>query len=439
MIPAVAPLPRVYEASDNQRLFYKTWADNRDAHTFYLAYRIEGPVSETAVDEALRRTLEVFPLLRTTYSPIDQDAVQAVVEDQPDLPVKHEWADGDSPEWIEHEIKQVSDLQIDLRQSPIRVKCIRAKAGHAHLIVSLHHITYDSTNIAKIIGHFLHGIAGCTDEPKVRDYREYVAWENRCLETEDYEWACDFWRRLLSDARPSSFENRGGGDGRYSLVDYEKVTIGLDAKRALERLAYENNVSVTKTIHLLIAKTVAAVLDRSTVMMGSAFLSFPRLLNAEVEGPLFNILPLVIRHAEAPFECLLPEFSKTLSLYVSTGGIPMLALRKELSLLTNRFGDAYFSFPINANVYDPASSAFLRSQQEPRRIGGLTFHPISCQGRKSNHCDINAFYFQYETGDEFQVGFNKAIVSEWQIQRVFERFEETLGLINPTQLQSAGL
>lgn len=436
LIPAVDPLPDVYEASDTQCLFYNTWADNNDSHTFYFAYRIEGRVSETAVDEALRNTLEAFPLLRTTYLDVGENALKAVVEDQPELPITHESTEADSTEWVEDEIKHVSDLQIDLRRSPIRVKCIRAKTGHAYLVISLHHITCDSTNISKIIGHLLHGIAGFTVEPKVRDYRDYVDWEKRCLESVEYEWVRDFWKQLLSDELPSSFENVSVGDDRYSVVDYEKFTVGIKSKRALEQLAFQNNVSVAKAVYILIAKTVAAFLDRSTVMMGTAFLSFPRLLNSEIEGPLFNILPLVIRDAEAPFERLLPEFSRTLSLYVSTGGIPMLALRKELSLLTNRFGDAYFSFPINVNVYDLASSEFLRSQKKPKEIGDLTFCPISCQGRKSNYCDINASYFQYETSDELQIGFNKAIVSEVQIQRVFELFDRTIGLINPREPQS---
>jgi hypothetical protein len=270
-------------------------------YTIVAGWRVAGRIDLEVLRAALEDVVARHEALRTRIVLDDGDAYQRIGPATApqlllsDLP---EPADGDRDRAVELYLNEVeSTVSVPEGAPPLKVALGRFDEHDGVLVFVAHHTVVDGSSVHVLMRDF----AACyaarragrpADLPPVRQYREYVEWQQRTLGSPEVASAQEFWREYLKGARMFGFPtDRPRSPGAY-------VT-------GWHRFAYEDQfrlatLATAKRLHsspfmVLTAAMLTLLRDRT----GESDLVIPTLTSGRhpiwtehMIGTFYNFMPL---------------------------------------------------------------------------------------------------------------------------------------------------
>ncbi|USQ86440.1 amino acid adenylation domain-containing protein [Streptomyces phaeoluteigriseus] len=232
-----------------------------------FALRLTGELSVAALESALRDVIDRHEVLRTVIVE-DDDGVpyQQVLSlgHKPfGLPVVEVTNEGDRAAAVDEVATQAFDLAADV---PIRARLVRSGPSEHTLVLVAHHIAVDGESFGPLFRDLTTAYAARAQgrapawEPLPVQYADYSLWQRDVLgdESDPDSLAAGqlaYWRETLADLaqplavptdrpRPRTMSHRG---------DLVRFSIGPDLLRSVEKLASQEDTTVSMVMHSALA------------------------------------------------------------------------------------------------------------------------------------------------------------------------------------------
>ncbi|MEU6508501.1 amino acid adenylation domain-containing protein [Streptomyces sp. NPDC046942] len=348
--PGVSDVVEVYPLSPFQRWALKEWRAHPDPGLF-LVHRLQilrlPEIDRDLFTDSLRRVIEEFPLMRTSFRWADgAEPAQAVHATAEPEAVFADWrglAEEEQNARLEQHLRADRERGVDLgTPSGLRYLLAQLDTDTALVVVSLNYFCLDGWSYEIVTDRLQElldaGAAGRRPAPPAErlPFRDFV----EAARAQDPAPAERHWRQALRGlTRPFSLSRglRRRLPSAPAESGYARQVITLDpaAMLSLRQLAQRHRLSLNALFQGAWALTNAALADSDDVVHGvlttgrSAPLADPEAL-AGMVGPAFSILPLRTRVRAGQDAA---EFLRTLfASLVETGGHETLSLDAVLAL-----------------------------------------------------------------------------------------------------------
>ncbi|TQF72921.1 non-ribosomal peptide synthetase [Pseudoalteromonas luteoviolacea] len=274
-----------------------------------LLFDIQGPLNQSAFEQAWLSVVMQHPVLRTVYRKAEQGNVEQHVLPIKTMPIVFVDASDKSPAEIEFAWRKLQrddgqrafDLQHDLM---LRVHLLKASSCHFKLLINIHHIACDAHSLRLIVRDFTKAYTAlCTNsvfntakisKPGSTSYIDYAQWQRACMQQQSLEQHREFWLAHLSGApvvhqlpldraRAKQAAQHGGQYVQhFNKQKYKQIT------------EQSQNLSVSTFIwlHTLFSLCVARFSNTRDVVIGSPFSGRTAHQLDEVVGFFINTLPI---------------------------------------------------------------------------------------------------------------------------------------------------
>ncbi|MEV8320774.1 amino acid adenylation domain-containing protein [Streptomyces sp. NPDC059900] len=231
-----------------------------------FALRLTGELNVEALESAFRDVIDRHEVLRTV-----------IVEGDDGVPHQEVLAAGDKPfglpvvevtrqeraSAVDEAAKQTFDLATDV---PIRARLVRCGPREHTLVLVVHHIALDGESLGPLLRDLSSAFSARGQgsapvwEPLPVQYADYTLWQQDVLgdESDPDSLAARqlaYWRETLADlaqplALPTDRPRRGAKSSDGDLVQF---TIEPDLLTAVEKLAAEQDITVSMVMHSALA------------------------------------------------------------------------------------------------------------------------------------------------------------------------------------------
>ena len=199
------PNQQYYEVSHAQR---RMWilhhiSEYSSAYNIRLAMRINGSLDIAAFTAAFQQIVNRHEILRTTFTNIAGSIQQIVHEEVPkeQLVVFRDLREQKDAETIADSLIQESaNSRFDLEKLPLmRVLLVQVKPEEFLFGLTIHHIIGDARSLDIIFQEFVTLYSACTQQKTAAlpalplQYKDYTAWQNQWLESEEAKEQCNYW------------------------------------------------------------------------------------------------------------------------------------------------------------------------------------------------------------------------------------------------------
>ncbi len=383
------------------------------AYNLPSATIIEGQLDEGKVQKAVQKLISRHEVLRTSFAIQGYQVVQ-VIADQITADLSFE----------RRLLKEEQDIDalmdefvrpFDLFQAPLwRLKLITVDTGHSVLLFDVHHIIADATSVEILKKDFNELYFG--ELPPLRlQYKDFVAWQNQYLESEEAKAAKSYWTGLFEDRipvlelpldreRPAVKTFQGN---RYYF------TIEADLARQFEQFAQQNGA----TMYMALLSAWYVLLSRYSgqedIVIGTPVAGRNTEEVAEMMGMFINMLAMRNRpEAQKRFIVFLGEVKEQVmealkyQSYQFDELVDHLAIRREFN--RNALFDVCFDYQ------------------------NMTVHDISIDGKPTRPFDYDPKTADYdmvltcrqEKSKEIQcfIDYASDLFTEDSVQRLMENF-----------------
>ncbi|MBM2620127.1 condensation protein [Actinoplanes sp. LDG1-06] len=273
-------------------------------YTIVGGWRLTGPVRDDALRAALGDVVNRHEALRSRIVRDSTGAHQQVVSGvEPDLTVRTLRAGpAGRDQRAEELLNEVEADDLPLGRMPVlRAVLARFDAGDAVLVLAAHHTAVDGWSMQVIARDLAACYAGRLDGapsglPAVRQYREYVGWQQRTAGTTANDAARRYWRDALDGAEmtPLSLDVPRSAQGE-NVTSWHRYAFGPGVNDAVNHLARTHRCS---PFMVMLAAYALLLRDRT----GRDDLVVPTFTpgrrpgwTAGMAGVFFNMLPVRVR------------------------------------------------------------------------------------------------------------------------------------------------
>ncbi|WP_007509240.1 non-ribosomal peptide synthetase [Pseudofrankia saprophytica] len=265
-----------------------------DPYTIQFIADIDGPLDVDRLRRATVALLDRHPNLRVSFWDRDLPHPVQIVPDRA------------APAWREvvcarSELDALADRErrvpFDLAAGPaMRFALARSEPGRHRLIGTVHHIVVDGWSVPTMVRDLVAGYLadGRTDHlPRVRPYRDYVAWLGR----QDPGQARSAWRDYLAGlAEPSILAPGRRGTAAALPVSVEVGLAAADTAR-LTAWARASGLTVNTLTQFAWAVLLGRLTDRRDVVFGATVAGRPEQLTGveDMVGLFINTVPVRAR------------------------------------------------------------------------------------------------------------------------------------------------
>ena len=283
-------------------LFHSVYSPGSGVYVVQVSLRLTGRLDVAAFTRAWRHVVERHGILRTAFYWEDLEKPMQVVYRQVDLPVhRGSWRDLDEEgqrarlqRWLDED----RERGFDLSEPPLlRLALFELGDGDHRFVWSQHHLLTDGWSLGVLLRELFaayEAFAAAREPslPRMRPYREYIAW----LQRQDLGEAEAFWRRRLAGLdEPTSLT---GGEGRAAggFRESRRQARSLSPKttEALRELARRHRLTLSTLVQGAWALLLARWTGRRNVVFGLVVAGRPAELPGveTMVGPFINTLPL---------------------------------------------------------------------------------------------------------------------------------------------------
>lgn len=410
-------------------------------HLVNIAWRVTGAVDVAALQSALDDVVARNEILRTEVIRDGEDKYQRVL---PPTPVDLKVIDlsGDDPrprdERADAFINEVEYLELRAADLPhIRAVLGRFDERDAVLVLLTHHTASDGYSMGVLIREIAafyaqHKGLGPAELPDTVQYKEFSAWQQEALATENAERARTYWRGKLDGAQMSMIVMDQPEDVPYGYAVHRQI-YPPELATAAQNLAKGLRASPFMVL-------LAAFNALWQKMTGETDVVIPILSSgrgeprfAEVVGPFFNLMPLRTDLSECPTFSALVNKTRAACLEAYAHELPFAHIAAEAPDLNKPYAAG--------NLAACAFQSFqFPNLMEETTIGDLTYTEVrkrllSCEDTSEIPNGIVFTLDLLPTGEiAAHARYSKADFVEATIEKLVGDYREILALVttNPT-------
>lgn len=183
------------------------------AFTNPTATRLRGPLDVAALDRALTELARRHDCLRARFEVLDDRPVQRIDSQNP-FQMQHSdlsaLPEGERDAALARAVRAEADFTFDLRVDPLlRARLIKLAPEDHVLLFNIHHIAFDGWSrgvlvreVSALYAAFREGRASPLPGLPIQ-YSDFVAWQRRCAETEDFQAQLRYWTTHLAGSAPA--------------------------------------------------------------------------------------------------------------------------------------------------------------------------------------------------------------------------------------------
>lgn len=281
-----------YETSDSQKRLYTMQKiyPKSVAYNLASAYIIEGELNRKKIENVFNELIQRHEAFRTSFGVRNDEIVQYISKSVAN-PFVYEKRDGiDIKGLLEDFIEE-----FDLSQAPLmRVKLVSISEEEHYLLLDMHHIIADQSSIDILMKEFYQLYNGQELEPLSIQFKEFAAWQNKYMETEDAKKQLDYWVKefegeikSLDLHRDYAVPSNRNYNGRKMEFKFSK-----EQSEALTFYSSQNNVTPYMTMFLAVQLLLWKYTQQTYSTIGTAVegRSNPELNN--IVGTFVNILAI---------------------------------------------------------------------------------------------------------------------------------------------------
>ncbi|WP_460263293.1 amino acid adenylation domain-containing protein [Clostridium sporogenes] len=187
-----------YETSSAQKRMYMLQQFDKDsiAYNMPAVFELEGKVDKDKIEETFRKLTERHEALRTYFEVLNGEIIQKI---QKNYVFKLDRRDENVN--IEDVINKFV-RSFDLEKAPLfRVELVENKEK-TYLLIDMHHIISDGLSMGILITEFTELYGGNTLEPLKLQYKDFAAWQNKFLKSDEMKSQKEYWINRFSDGIP---------------------------------------------------------------------------------------------------------------------------------------------------------------------------------------------------------------------------------------------
>lgn len=395
------------------------------SYNTYRAWRVDGQLDTTALQQAVRTLIERHQTLRCVFRDDGEGPRQILQPAEPDF--KATSLEHLPPQQREPEAERQAAADVrrpfDLLHGPL----LRVRVWHLgqsdHLVLAtMHHLVADGWSMGILDRELtaLYEAFGAHQpsplEPLPIDYADYAAWQRERFSGEELERLLEFWRGQLSEApllelpsdrpRPPHPSFRGASVSGALAPRHTK---------ALLQLAQESQATLFMTVLAALGTLLSRYTGTDDVVIGSPVANRDRREVENLIGLFVNMLPLRIRlEGDPTFRQLLEQTRRTCLDAYGRQQLPFGRLVADMDLERDPSRNPLFQ--VTVSLQPPEAGA---------ATGSLTRHPVGLNVQTVRF-DLEVFVWQSERGLETVFSYSRDLFDESTVIRMQDHFHRLL-------------
>ncbi|WP_443659025.1 condensation domain-containing protein, partial [Clostridium algidicarnis] len=166
------------------------------AYNMPQVFEVKGSIDKAKIENTFKNLVERHEALRTYFEVIDGEIVQKI-----DSNYKFKLKEEVSNKSIE-EISNEFVRPFDLGEAPLfRAEVVEVQ-GKNYLVIDMHHIISDVVSMSILINEFVTVYNGGTLESLKLQYKDFAAWQNNFLKSEEMKKQEEYWITMFDDEIP---------------------------------------------------------------------------------------------------------------------------------------------------------------------------------------------------------------------------------------------
>jgi FkbH-like protein/FkbM family methyltransferase len=430
-VPRVGPLPLSF---GQERLWMLNQFDpGNSAYHIPSAWRIQGPLDTTVLEQCINEVVRRHEILRTTFSAVEARPVQVIA---PALFLPLLTVDLSPLAQPEREAEALrlaaEDIQrpFDLARGPLlRATLLRLDREEHLLVMIAHHIVSDGLSdsifngeLAALYTAFIKGDPSPLADLSIQ-YADYAVWQRQWLEGPVLQTQFDYWQQQLAGAPerielPTDHPRPPVQTGRGAVQSF---TLSRERVAALEILSQRNGVSLFMTLLAAFKTLLYRYSGQGDIIVGCPLANRRQAGTEGLIGLFANILVIRSNLSDAPgFRELLGRVRKaTLEAY-DHQDVPFEKLVKLAGHRRNPGFSPLFQVMFN----------FLPEETLPavQQIPGLRISPVDAG---STRLDFDLMFILREHNGELQgwMEYAQDLFEATTITRMLGHWEVLLGSV----------
>jgi len=245
-----------YEVSSAQKRMYIVQQFDKDsiAYNMPAVFELKGEVDKLRIEEVFKKLSVRHEALRTYLKTIKEEIVQVV-----DASYEFKLLDRKDDEEIESIINNFV-RPFELERAPLfRVELVENRKK-TYLLIDMHHIISDGVSISVLINDFTALYKGEVLEPLKLQYKDFAAWQNNFLKSEEIKMQELYWVNMFNDEvpvlnLPYDYERPAMKSFEGDCVNFEldeRITDGL--RKLTKETGTTMHMVLLSTFNILLSK-----------------------------------------------------------------------------------------------------------------------------------------------------------------------------------------
>jgi amino acid adenylation domain-containing protein len=240
--------PRPLSFAQSRLLLLDLLLPDQSAYVIPLALRLQGPLDEAALEEALGTIVRRHAVLRSRFRLNDREAVQEVVDEA--LVVERHAEPGVAPAERPGRLVRLGaeDARRPFalaREPPLRATIVSFAPDDHGLLICFHHVAADGGSLAIFLRE-LEALYGAQALPPLAvDYADFAAWQRERAAAPEFQAHLAYWREELADLpEPMALPSAQARPARLSSVGGTlEFALGADLTEQLDGLVRQRGAT----------------------------------------------------------------------------------------------------------------------------------------------------------------------------------------------------
>ncbi len=278
-----------HETSSAQKRMYMIQEFDKDsiAYNMPVVFELEGKVNKNKIEETFKKLIERHELLRSYFEIYDEEIIQKILKSYEFELVKKQ------NENIEV-ILNTFVRPFNLKKAPLfRVELV-GNEDKTYLLIDMHHIISDGVSMNILIKEFADIYNGKSLEPLKLQYKDFAAWQNNFLKSDEMKKQEEYWIKMFNDEMP--ILNIPTDYERPSVQSFEGDNIKFEVDEETTEKLRELSKETGSTIHIVLLSAFNILLSKYSgqedIIVGMPIAGRPHTDFQNIMGMFVNTLAL---------------------------------------------------------------------------------------------------------------------------------------------------
>ncbi|HAY3898245.1 TPA: amino acid adenylation domain-containing protein, partial [Escherichia coli] len=277
-----------YEASSAQKRMYMLQQFDKDsiAYNMPAVFELEGKVDKSKIEEIFRKLTQRHEALRTYFETLDGEIVQKLQNNYV-FELKHRNENGNIEDIINKFVRP-----FDLDKAPLFRAELVENNKKDYLLIDMHHIISDGISMGILINEFTEIYSGKALEPLKLQYKDFAAWQNNFLKSEEMKKQEEYWINRFSDKIPAL--NMLTDYERPAMQSFEGDSVSFEVDEDITLKLRKLTKETGTTMHMVLLSAFNILLSKYSgqedIVIGTPIAGRPHVDLQNIMGMFVNTL-----------------------------------------------------------------------------------------------------------------------------------------------------